>query len=197
MLQGCAYITSVSQLQELISQLQVASCGSIMPSGNMRSLLYDYVTRILPALSVVLLGALTIKVLYLEPFGRRSDTYHRGAATIWHWIYSIYVIALHLLSVAFPARLNLALRDITRAISEAATLDRASSTKDKQGQDDSCLGEADASQDASFSVVIIPAYKEELHTLQDTLAVLASHADAAAHYHVRWVYHNFVRANRD
>ncbi|RMZ83233.1 hypothetical protein DV738_g1238, partial [Chaetothyriales sp. CBS 135597] len=93
---------------------------------------------------------------------------------VWQGLFSAYSIILHLFGVYFPIRLILATRRATRTV-WAAHLDfRADQTRTSEAED--------AVLPPVTHVIIIPCYKESVETIEETLAVLASHRDARQAY---------------
>lgn len=84
-------------------------------------------------------------------------------------LFSIYSLALHVLAALFPIRLARAARAATNAI-------RAYHSRD--------VALLPGNERSTIMVIILPAYKETIGTLRETLDVLASHMDAATSYDV-------------
>ena len=149
----------------------------------MSSSTFCWLTRCLPAISVCCVGAVLALSFVVDPYGKGEPGKHHGSATLWQLCLSVYCLFLHMLSVAFPARLCYAISELTRNVREAAT------TKDVlQWQQTSAVaqdGKEQAPFPAPMFVIIVPAYKEEMETLEETLRVLASHPRARHAYHVR------------
>lgn len=87
--------------------------------------------------------------------------------TLWQWIFTAYMIALHIMSVLFTARAFRAIGYVHKKICETSTL----------------YGTPHKVASPLEFAIIIPAYKEEPETLHLTLAVLATH-ELATSYHV-------------
>lgn len=85
-------------------------------------------------------------------------------------LFSIYTLFLHLLATTFPLRLAYAASSATRGI--------------RENHERGMQPPADARR-AAKNAIIIPAYKETLDTMRETLDVLACHQDAAVTYDVR------------
>ena len=146
---------------------------------------YIYITRIIPALSVLALVTVIIFSFVIEPYGHgqnSSSQFHDpAAATSWQLALSAYTILLHLMSIAFPARVCWAMGDVIRHLKESASI--KDSPKKRRGQTLRGDRGSTALQIPMF-VIILPAYKEEITTLEETLRVLASHPRAQQSYHV-------------
>lgn len=144
---------------------------------------YVYMTRIIPALSVLALITLIVYSFVIEPYGQNSSRRSHGpaAATSWQLALSAYTILLHFMSIAFPARVCWAMGDVIRHMKELASI--KDSPKKRRGQilkgDRGCM-----TLQTPMFVIILPAYKEEITTLEETLRVLASHPRARQSYHV-------------
>ncbi|KAI7314121.1 hypothetical protein KC315_g11458 [Hortaea werneckii] len=146
---------------------------------------YIYITRIIPALSVLALVTVIIFSFVIEPYGHgqnSSSQFHDpAAATSWQLALSAYTILLHLMSIAFPARVCWAMGDVIRHMKESASI--KDSPKKRRGQTLRGDRGSTALQIPMF-VIILPAYKEEITTLEETLRVLASHPRAQQSYHI-------------
>lgn len=130
--------------------------------------------RCIPGISIVLLFILVELSLGI---GRSAYFYllHEQpptplfASVVPQIIFSTYSLALHVLAALFPLRLAHATHTATKAI-------RAYHLRDVQPLEES--------QHGTTMVIILPAYKETLDTLRETLDVLASHVDARNTYDV-------------
>ncbi|KAI6907613.1 hypothetical protein D0869_12121 [Hortaea werneckii] len=150
---------------------------------NTTSGTYVYITRIIPALSVLTLITLIVYSFVIEPYGQNSSRRSHGpaAATSWQLALSAYTILLHFMTIAFPARVCWAMGDVIRHMKELASI--KDSPKKRRGQilkgDRGCM-----TLQTPMFVIILPAYKEEITTLEETLRVLASHPRARQSYHI-------------
>lgn len=148
--------------------------------------LLAYFTRITPALSVVSIVVLLVFSFVVHPHGRgvTGEGDSSSSATTWQIMLSIYTVALHIMSIVFPARVCYALGEVMRSMKELAA------TKEKpkgSGESLAVIKEEDETTltPTPLFVIIIPAYKEDMNTLEETLHVLSSHAQARHEYHVR------------
>ncbi|RMD42807.1 hypothetical protein DV735_g2359, partial [Chaetothyriales sp. CBS 134920] len=89
-------------------------------------------------------------------------------------LFGAYSILLHLLGVYFPIRLILATRRATKAV-RAAHLDARANQARTNAAEDAVLPPV-------THVIVMPCYKESVETIQEALAVLASHRDAREMY---------------
>lgn len=139
---------------------------------------FAYVTRIVPALTVL---SFLILAFICAPAGgpQRGGSY--GEATGTQLVFGAYVVFLHLLSILFPARVVWAIGDVTQRIKEAA--DDKDYVK-RQGCQIVKKCAKSMALPAPLMVIVLPAYKEEMATLEETLSVLASHIQARSTYHV-------------
>ncbi|GAB1726814.1 hypothetical protein NU195Hw_g6938t1 [Hortaea werneckii] len=145
---------------------------------------YIYITRIIPALSVLVLATIIIFSFVIEPYGQNSSSRPSGsaaAATSWQLVLSAYTVLLHFMSIAFPTRVCWAMGDVICHMKELASIKE--SPKKHRGQALKRDRGSVALQIPMF-VIILPAYKEEITTLEETLRVLASHPRARQSYHI-------------
>lgn len=145
--------------------------------------IYVYITRIIPALSVLALITLIVYSFVIEPYGQNNSRRPNGpaAATKWQLALSVYTMFLHFMSIAFPARVCWAMGDVIRHMKELASI--KDSPKKRRGH--TLKGErGNIAVPIPTFVIILPAYKEETTTLEETLRVLASHLRARQSYHV-------------
>lgn len=143
---------------------------------------FAYLTRCIPALSVCCIAALLVFSFLVEPYGRGEAGSRHGTSTTWQLLLSSYTVLLHIMSIAFPARVCYALGDIIKNLREHSKLKddgamwpTAQTIKTEHGA---------ISFPAPLFVIILPAYKEEMSTLEETLRVLAAHPQARHCYHV-------------
>ena len=143
-----------------------------------------YATRIVPALSVIILAILMILSFIAKPFGRGEKYNHQGEATIGQWLLSAYLVVLHAASLVFPVRVCYSLSHVMKKINESATV---SYDKEKNSYQSGSLDQTKGSMNGPslLFVLIIPAYKEDLDTMETTLRVLSRHSQAKC-YHVRF-----------
>ncbi|KAI7349720.1 hypothetical protein KC320_g5922 [Hortaea werneckii] len=144
---------------------------------------YIYITRIIPALSLLVLLTIIIFSLVIEPYGQNSSSRPSGpaAATSWQLVLSAYTVLLHFMSIAFPTRVCWAMGDVIRHMKELAII--KDSPKKRRGQNLKRDRGSVVLQIPMF-VIILPAYKEEITTLEETLRILASHPRARQSYHI-------------
>lgn len=142
---------------------------------------YVWLTRCIPAFSVVFCFTLLFTSLIISPYGKGESGNHTGEATIPQLILSVYTVLLHILSIVFPVRVCWSMRDVLKKMREAGN-DMPSGRRPRVQS----IGEKGSEQiPVPLFVIILPAYKEEMATLEETLRVLASHLQARASYHVR------------
>ncbi|KAK5708560.1 hypothetical protein LTR17_020593 [Elasticomyces elasticus] len=138
--------------------------------------LWRYATRIAPALGLCALAAL----LYSSFSTAAADRGKGGSppghprATGWHWLLSIHVLILHIATTLFPLRAYRALGNVIVEMRAAAH--QISTSEDP--------ATSTCSHPALRFAIILPAYREDIHTLRTTLDVLASHPQAGTCYHV-------------
>ncbi|KAK5766393.1 hypothetical protein LTS12_003310 [Elasticomyces elasticus] len=140
-----------------------------------------YLTRIIPALSVCGITSLLVFSFLIDPYGRGEPGKRHGGATVWQLALSVYTSILHVMSILFPARVCFALGDVVKNIKESVA---ASAESEKSWKAQTMVTEKGKSMPAPLFVILLPAYKEDMGTLEDTLRVLASHGQARESYHV-------------
>lgn len=143
--------------------------------------LYAWATRCIPAFSICLVIALSFLGLFVAPFGERQNADYTGKATLSQLILTGYILFLHCLSVIYPLRVCWAIRDVIKRMKEAAT--EATTGQASRVPDVKDEKEVEQPQCPLFAI-ILPAYKEQVSTLEETLRVLASHPEARRSYHV-------------
>lgn len=155
-----------------------------------------WATRCIPGLLTFILASL----VYLSLIDGRNlalQQYHHYPST-WpspaQLFFIAYGIILHISALNFPIRLCRAARSITheimvdqaecaaRAAAEDALPAEEKETKETQVSFDMMKTE-DATPDI-IHAIMVPSYKEDVSTLEDTLKVLASHTNASKQYHV-------------
>lgn len=142
---------------------------------------YAWITRCVPAFSICAVAILLVLALIVQPHGREEEGKYNGETTWAQLVLSVYTVLLHIMSIAFPLRVCWSMIDMNRRMKDAAALmpnirrRRAGSVKSDEG---------DFTFPVPLFVIIIPAYKEEVETLEMTLRVLASHPQARHCYHV-------------
>ncbi|CAK4024836.1 hypothetical protein AC578_2731 [Lecanosticta acicola] len=142
---------------------------------------YVWTTRCIPAFSICLVAVLLVFSFLINPYGKGEAGNHHGEATIAQTILSVYTVLLHLLSIVFPARVCLSMAHVLKKTRE--TLQDLPSGRRPRVQ--SVQNEEKAVQvPVPLFAIILPAYKEEMATLEETLRVLASHTQARQSYHV-------------
>lgn len=168
--------------------------------------------RCIPGLSVLL----WIAVTYLALGGRlgaKSMPTDWNRLTPWQIVYILYSVIAHLFAcLLFPIRLCWALWHISDEIKSAKFeafegqphAESEGDTDDKSSQlslsgktlsvSDGPLSRAGTPKGSSFPemedvvvhAIILPSYKEDMDTMRQTLAVLASHVLAKKCYDVSW-----------
>jgi hypothetical protein len=136
--------------------------------------LRQWLLSCIPGLSIILLFVVVELSLGL---GRSTYLYLRHKQpqpplldpVVTQILFSTYSVALHLLAAVFPIRLARAARAATNAIRSYHSRDVAPLPSNVR---------------PTVMVIILPAYKETIGTLRETLDVLASHIDAAISYDV-------------
>ena len=152
-------------------------------NGGVGRRVWNYATRVLPAASVLLVVTILIFSFVLSPYGKVREGAFDGSATPWQLALSFYTVLLHGMSILFPARVCWAMGNVTanmRAI--AARENKFVPQKVVRGENEKNATE----YPAPLFVIILPAYKEDLATLEETIRVLASHPQAHQCYHVRF-----------
>lgn len=144
-------------------------------------LTYPYLTRIVPALSLIGVLILLVCSFIVAPYGRVRNGEHHGEATKSQLILAVYTIILHVLSVMFAVRVCWSMGDVINGINENANVVEKPRRRKSQASKNTRV--VNLHSGPTF-VVIIPAYKEDIETLQETIAVLASHPRARCSYHV-------------
>lgn len=143
---------------------------------------YAWITRCIPAFSICAVAILLVLALIVQPHGREEEEGKYNGETTWaQLVLSVYTVLLHIMSIAFPLRVCWSMIDMIRRMRDATALmpntrrQRAGSVKSDEG---------DFTFPVPLFVIIIPAYREEVETLEMTLRVLASHSQARHCYHV-------------
>lgn len=154
--------------------------------------LVRWATRCIPGLSVLALLVLIECALQVFQTSLIGLTYPTGLIkrtnpVVAQFIFSTYTIALHILALLFPLRLCRAVWTATSAIQQAQyESGNFISNKEKDNDGGSPkLRSRDGEEGDIIHAIIIPIYKEEVETLEDTLSVLASHPAARHIYDVR------------
>lgn len=143
---------------------------------------YVWATRCIPAFSCIAVGILLVLSFLVSPFGKGTPGKHNGEATVPQLILSGYTVLLHLLSIAFPVRVCWAMRDVLKKMREAIvdtpirSRGRSQSVKTEKHEE--------VGHPVPLFIIILPAYKEDMSTLEETLRVLAAHTQARSSYHV-------------
>ncbi|CZT14398.1 uncharacterized protein RCC_00375 [Ramularia collo-cygni] len=143
--------------------------------------LYAWASRCIPAFSVGLVIALSFLGLFVSPSGEHHNNNYTGEATLSQLILTAYILFLHALSVIYPVRVCWAVRDVVKRMKEAVTeATNAQSGRVPVDKDE----KADLKAQCPQFAIILPAYKEQVSTLEETLRVLASHPEAHRSYHL-------------
>ena len=142
---------------------------------------YAWATRCIPAFSICAVAILLVLALLVQPHGREEEGKYNGETTWAQLVLSVYTVLLHIMSIAFPLRVCWSMIDMIRRMRDANAL--MPNTR-RQRTDSLKNDEGDLTFPVPLFVIIIPAYKEEVETLEMTLRVLASHSQARHCYHV-------------
>ncbi|EME80830.1 uncharacterized protein MYCFIDRAFT_20982, partial [Pseudocercospora fijiensis CIRAD86] len=141
-----------------------------------------WATRCIPAFSCIAVFILLVLSFLISPFGKGTPGKHNGEATVPQLILSGYTVLLHLLSIAFPVRVCWAMRDVLKKMREAIvdtpirSSARSLSIKTENKEE---IGHP-----VPLFIIILPAYKEDMSTLEETLRVLGAHSQARSSYHL-------------
>lgn len=155
--------------------------GCELPTYFNMAELYAWVTRCIPAFSIGLVIALSFFGLFASQFGGVGHAGHTVEATVLQLILAGYILFLHTLSVVYPLRVCYSIRDVTKRMKEASS--ETVTSQIGPGPDTKHVKESPQPQCPLFAI-ILPAYKEEVSTLEETLRVLAAHPQARESYHV-------------
>lgn len=147
---------------------------------TMRAVL-RYLTRIIPVLSLLAVSIVIYVSFIVEPHGKSRRGRRYGETTACQLLLSAYTVFLHLLSVMFPARVCWAMGDVTKKMRDTAGLTKWPKRRKTQTIK---VGVDSVTYSTPTFVIILPAYKEEMETMTETLQVLASHCQARHSYHV-------------
>lgn len=139
-------------------------------------------TRCIPAFSCALLAVLMLFAFVVSPYGRGENGKHTGDATLPQRILGTWCALLHVLSIVFPVRVCYAMQDVLRKTRATANDIACSRRRSVQSIRE---GQGTEQFPVPLFVIIIPAYKEEMANLEETLRVLSYHAQARSSYHVR------------
>lgn len=142
---------------------------------------YLWFTRCIPGFTVLGVFALLISALIISPYGKGEKGKHAGDATFSQLILSVYTVFLHILSIVFPIRVCWSMRDVLRNMREAGN-DMPTGRRPRVQSINKEHQEKELP--VPLFVIILPAYKEENATLEETLRVMASHMQARTSYHV-------------
>jgi hypothetical protein len=141
-----------------------------------------YLSRIIPFLSLLGVCIVLFVSFAVEPYRQNIREEEHGKSTTIQLVLSAYTIFLHVLSVLFPARVCWSIGDVIKKMEESAALTKWPKKRQTQAVKN---GQGTTSYPTPTFVIIIPAYKEEMATLEETLMVLGSHVQARHSYHVR------------
>jgi|SRR5271154_3122076 len=153
--------------------------------------LLSWFCRCVPGLSILAVLALVefaLQILQTEYIGLSYPTFlvRHVTPVFAQTLFVAYSVFLHVLSLAFPLRLCRAVLRATNAIREAHSDNyeplRSSLLRDGSDQDNEACEKVAV---GIIMAILIPSYKEEIHILEDTLKVLASHELAQTSYDVR------------
>ena len=132
-----------------------------------------YAARITPALALGALAAL-LYGSYNGASTRPGTTEQQNpwlGASVWQWLLSMHLLALHLVTTLFPLRAFRALGHVITSMRETA-------------HDHHVVQHLTHCKSALRFAIILPTYCEDDETLRSTLSVLASHPQASSCYHV-------------
>lgn len=151
------------------------------PQQHRASTTFLWATRCIPAFSVCIVVTVLVFAFIVRPFGRHDTSRHHGKATTWQLVLSAYTVLLHIMSIIFPTRVCWALGDIMQRMKVVAMIrDNPQKRKTQTIKTE----EGSVTYPVPLFVIILPAYKEEMSTLEETLRVLGSHPQAHHSYHV-------------
>lgn len=141
----------------------------------------NWLLRCVPGLSTLLLfclfeQSLQICRLTYSYFRNEQNPNPASAPLFWQLLFCAYTLFLHTLGILFPLRLWRAARQAADAV-WSNHLEQRLALEKKQVKSLDCR--------AVTMVIILPAYKESIDTLKETLSVLAAHQDAWSAYDVR------------
>ncbi|CAK1366763.1 unnamed protein product [Cercospora beticola] len=142
---------------------------------------YTWTTRCLPGFSICAVFALLLCSFIISPYGKGEPGKHNGEATLPQLILSGYTVFCHVMSIVFPIRVCWAIRDLLKSMRTSA-LEVPNTTRHRSHMVKRDSGTFE--QPVPLFVIILPAYKEEVATLEETIRVLASHTQARASYHL-------------
>jgi len=142
---------------------------------------YTWVTRCTPAWSVCIVAVLLVFAFIIKPFGKGEAGRHHGEATPWQLVLSVYTVVLHIISIMFPARVCYALGNVMKKMKESALI---KDTPKKRKTQTVKTEKGTVTYPLPLFAIILPAYKEDMATMEETLRVLASHPQARHSYHV-------------
>jgi MFS superfamily sulfate permease-like transporter len=143
---------------------------------------YAWFTRCIPAFSISAVAILLVLALIVQPHGREEEGRYNGETTWAQLVLSVYTVLLHIMSIAFPVRVCWSMVDMIRRMKDATAV--MPNTRRRRVASLKSGDEGDFIFPVPLFVIIIPAYKEEVETLEMTLRVLASHSQARHCYHV-------------
>jgi hypothetical protein len=143
---------------------------------------YAWFTRCIPAFSICAVAILLVLALIVQPHGREEEGRYNGETTWAQLVLSVYTVLLHIMSIAFPVRVCWSMVDMIRRMKDATAI--MPNTRRRRVASLKSSDEGDFTFPVPLFVIIIPAYKEEVETLEMTLRVLASHSQARHCYHV-------------
>jgi MFS superfamily sulfate permease-like transporter len=143
---------------------------------------YAWFTRCIPAFSISAVAILLVLALIVQPHGREEEGRYNGETTWAQLVLSVYTVLLHIMSIAFPVRVCWSMVDMIRRMKDATAV--MPNTRRRRVASLKSSDEGDFTFPVPLFVIIIPAYKEEMETLEMTLRVLASHSQARHCYHV-------------
>lgn len=151
----------------------VSAANAFATSENMSFVaLTTYAARIAPALALIALLLLLWKSFVLVENQKPPPQEDKPPnASFWQCLLAAYLILLHIITASIPLRAFYA-------------LGRVISKTEEKAQDLSPFQSMPMQSLLTFAI-IIPAYKEAVDTLSETLDVLASHPHAQACYDVR------------
>ncbi|KAK5114192.1 hypothetical protein LTR62_002762 [Meristemomyces frigidus] len=144
---------------------------------------YAWLTRTIPAWSVCFIVTMLVFSLLVEPYWKDARGRRHESATPWQLVLSVYTVILHLMSIYFPARVCYAMGDVIMHIKQEMAAPVKDCARRKKTQTVR-TEKGSVTYPVPLFVVILPAYKEDMHTLQETLRVLGAHPQARHSYHI-------------
>jgi len=144
---------------------------------------YAWLTRAIPAWSVCFIAVMLVSSFLIQPYGKGAAIRRHDSVTPWQLVLSVYTVLLHIMSIVFPARVCYAMGDVIKHIKKETSTVVKESPKRRKTQTVR-TEKGSLTFPVPLFVIILPAYKEDMHTLEETLRVLGAHPQAPHSYHV-------------